>query len=86
MYLSIKSRNRGSTSPVKLRFETITENGYGKRSEIEEYRLTGRAGKGVINLKVTDKTGGVITTVSVNDDDSLRPVAQFLICRVEVNH
>ena len=36
---------------------TITRKGYGKRSEIEAYRLTGRAGKGVINMKVTEKTG-----------------------------
>ena len=50
---------------------TITENGYGKRSQIEDYRLTGRACKGVINLKTSDKTGGVITTVSVDDKDSV---------------
>ncbi len=49
---------------------TITEKGYGKRSAIEDYRLTGRACKGVINLRVSDKTGTVITTVSVNDKDS----------------
>jgi DNA gyrase subunit A len=50
---------------------TITEKGYGKRSAIEEYRKTGRACKGVINLKVTDKTGKVSTTVSVEDNDSI---------------
>jgi len=50
---------------------TITKNGYGKRSEIEDYRLTGRAGKGVINLKVTDKTGEIITSQSVLKSDSI---------------
>ena len=50
---------------------TITEKGYGKRSQIEDYRLTGRACKGVINLKTSEKTGGVITTVSVDDKDSV---------------
>lgn len=50
---------------------TITENGYGKRTAIEDYRKTSRAGKGVINLKVTDKTGKVVNTVSVKDDDSI---------------
>jgi DNA gyrase subunit A len=50
---------------------TITEKGYGKRSAIGDYRITGRAGKGVINLKVSDKTGTVITTVSVSDTDSI---------------
>jgi DNA gyrase subunit A len=50
---------------------TITDQGYGKRSDIEDYRLTARAGKGVINLKVTDKTGKVITSQSVRGDDTI---------------
>ncbi len=50
---------------------TITEKGYGKRTAIEDYRKTARAGKGVINVKVTDKTGNVINTVSVNDKDNI---------------
>lgn len=50
---------------------TITEKGYGKRTAVEDYRKTGRAGKGVINLKVTEKTGKVVNTVSVKDDDSI---------------
>ncbi|MDO8516734.1 MAG: DNA gyrase subunit A [Nanoarchaeota archaeon] len=55
----------------KFSILTITKNGYGKRSDIEDYRLTSRAGKGVINLKVSDKTGEVITSQSVTDDDSI---------------
>lgn len=50
---------------------TITDRGYGKRSDIEDYRLTGRACKGVINLKVSDKTGKVVKTVSVVESDSV---------------
>ncbi len=50
---------------------TITENGYGKRTAVEDYRKTARAGKGVINLKVTEKTGKVVNTVSVKDHDSI---------------
>ena len=50
---------------------TITNNGYGKRSEIEDYRLTGRAGKGVINMRVTDKTGDIVTSQSVTDNDNI---------------
>ena len=50
---------------------TITEHGYGKRSDLEDYRKTARAGKGVINLKTTEKTGNVISSVSVNDKDSV---------------
>ena len=65
---------------------TITEKGYGKRSSVEDYRLTGRAGKGVINLKVSDKTGGVITTVSVKDKDSvIVTTAKGMVIRTTMN-
>lgn len=50
---------------------TVTEKGYGKRSEIDDYRLTGRAGKGVINLKVTEKTGNVVSTIAVTSKDTI---------------
>ena len=50
---------------------TVTSQGFGKRSDIEDYRKTARGGKGVINLKVSDKTGQVISSVSVNDKDSV---------------
>ncbi len=50
---------------------TVTEKGYGKRSKIEDYRRTGRAGKGVINLKVSEKTGNVIRTIAVMPKDNI---------------
>jgi DNA gyrase subunit A len=50
---------------------TITEKFYGKRSKVEDYRLISRGGKGVINLKISEKTGKVIKTVSVKDNDSI---------------
>lgn len=50
---------------------TITSKGHGKRSDIEDYRLTSRAGKGVINIVVNDKTGKVITSQSVKEDDTI---------------
>lgn len=49
----------------------ISEKGNGKRSEVDEYRLTNRGGKGVKNMNVTDKTGSVVTIKSVADDDQL---------------
>jgi len=58
-------------SPEKSSILTITKKGYGKRSAIEDYRLTSRAGKGVINLRVTDKTGEIITSQSVKEDDTI---------------
>ena len=48
---------------------TITEKGYGKRSAVEDYRKTNRAGKGVRNLKITDKTGDVVSTIDVKNSD-----------------
>ncbi|MBI2449762.1 DNA gyrase subunit A [Candidatus Pacearchaeota archaeon] len=59
------------TEKSKSTILTITEKGYGKRSAIDDYRLTGRAGKGVINLRVSEKTGPVVTTVSADDKDSI---------------
>lgn len=50
---------------------TITKNGYGKRTAVVDYRKTARAGKGVINLKVSEKTGDVVATISVDDKDSI---------------
>ena len=50
---------------------TITENGFGKRSALDEYRKTARAGKGVINLAVSDKTGNVVDAIVVGEKDSI---------------
>ena len=56
-------------SDTKATILTITEHGYGKRSFVEDYRVTGRACKGVINLGVSDKTGKVVSTIEVIDKD-----------------
>lgn len=49
----------------------VTEKGFGKRSEIEEYRLTRRGGKGVITVKTSEKNGKLIAMKEVNDNDEL---------------
>lgn len=49
----------------------VSENGYGKRTSLEEYRRTNRGGKGVKTIQVTDKTGKLATIKSVNDEDDL---------------
>jgi DNA gyrase subunit A len=49
----------------------VSENGYGKRSELEEYRITNRGGKGVQAMKVTEKTGALVAIKDVNDTDDL---------------
>ncbi len=50
---------------------TVCENGYGKRTPVDEYRLTRRGGKGVINIKTTDRNGAVVAMRAVTDDDAL---------------
>ncbi|ALD20888.1 DNA gyrase subunit A [Hymenobacter sp. DG25A] len=49
----------------------VSEKGYGKRSELEEYRITNRGGKGVRAMKITDKTGALVAIKAVNDSDDL---------------
>ncbi|GAA4386300.1 DNA gyrase subunit A [Hymenobacter koreensis] len=49
----------------------VSENGYGKRSPIDDYRITNRGAKGVSTLKVTDKTGALVSIKDVADDDDL---------------
>jgi DNA gyrase subunit A len=49
----------------------VSENGYGKRSSIEDYRLTKRGGKGVKTLNVTEKTGKLVAIKEVDDEDEL---------------
>ena len=49
----------------------VSENGYGKRSSIEDYRITNRGGKGVKTISITDKTGGLVAIKNVNDNDDL---------------
>ena len=55
---------------------SIAENGFGKRTPLENYRLTARGGKGVINMKTTHKTGNVVAILSVKDDSDLAIVSQ----------
>ena len=52
----------------------VSENGYGKRSSIEDYRITNRGGKGVKTINVTDKTGELIALKNVTDENDLMVV------------
>ncbi len=49
----------------------VSENGYGKRSKLEDYRVTNRGGKGVKTMNITDKTGNIIAIKNVSDADDL---------------
>ncbi|MCH7838724.1 MAG: DNA gyrase subunit A, partial [Planctomycetes bacterium] len=54
---------------------TICENGYGKRTDIEAYRKTRRGGKGVVNIRTTDRNGRVVEMLAVRDDDEIMIIA-----------
>ncbi|WP_375324037.1 DNA gyrase subunit A [Flagellimonas sp. GZD32] len=49
----------------------VSENGYGKRSNLDDYRVTNRGGKGVKTISITDKTGGLVAIKNVTDTDDL---------------
>jgi DNA gyrase subunit A len=64
----------------------ISENGYGKRSKIDDYRITNRGGKGVKTLNITEKTGKLIAIKSVSDDNDLMIITlNGLTIRLAVN-
>lgn len=65
---------------------TVTENGYGKRTPVTDYRKTNRGGSGIINIKVTEKTGQVISLKGVFGDYDVMLVTRCgIIIRVDVN-
>ena len=64
----------------------ITENGFGKRTELEEYRCQGRAGKGVLTYKITSKTGNIVGVKLVNDHDEVMLITDTgVIIRLNVD-
>jgi DNA gyrase subunit A len=54
----------------------VSENGYGKRSKIEDYRITNRGGKGVKTINITEKTGHLVAIKSVSDSDDLMIITE----------
>jgi len=62
---------------------TVTESGFGKRTAVEEYRTQGRGGKGIINVKTTEKNGKVVSIMRVQEDyDVLVMTANGKLIRV----
>src|SRR5438309_4076552 len=56
---------------------TISEKGYGKRTPLAEYRITSRGGKGVINLKTTERNGPVVAALQVSEDSDVMIITEF---------
>ena len=65
---------------------TVCENGHGKRTDIEEYRLIRRGGKGVINIKTTERNGKVVALKAVRDSDELMMItAKGIMLRTKLD-
>jgi DNA gyrase subunit A len=63
---------------------SVTENGYGKRTAADEYRLTNRGGKGVINVKTTERNGKVVGIAQVTEEAEVMLISQYgKIIRIE---
>ena len=66
---------------------SVSENGYGKRSEIDEYRKTNRGSKGVKTINVTTKTGSLVAVRAVNgDEDAMIVTDKGIIIRIALDH
>src|ERR1700726_575698 len=65
---------------------TISEKGYGKRTPLAEYRITSRGGKGVINLKSTDRNGPVVAALQVTEESDVMIITEYgKVIRVHAN-
>ena len=65
----------------------VSENGYGKRSSLEDYRITNRGGKGVKTISITEKTGNLVAIKNVTDSDDLMIINKSGIAiRLEIDH
>ncbi len=60
-----------SVSDMSKDIMVVSEKGYGKRSSLDDYRITNRGGKGVKTINITDKTGALVSIKAVNDEDDL---------------
>ena len=60
-----------SVDDMESNILVVSENGYGKRSSLEDYRITNRGGKGVKTISITDKTGSLVSIKNVTDEDDL---------------
>ena len=72
---------------AEVRILTITEEGYGKRTKLLEYRLTSRGGKGIINAKLNEKTGKIVDVKVVNENDEIMLItSEGTLIRTSVNN
>ncbi len=76
-----------SVNDMDANILVVSENGYGKRSSLDGYRITNRGGKGVKTISVTEKTGELVSVKSVSDSDDLMIINKSGIAiRMEVEN
>ncbi len=75
---SPKSKKNGKEEEKQIcRILSVTENAYGKRTDVDEYRLQSRGGKGVINVKTTERNGKVVSIMLVTESSEVMVISQF---------
>ena len=74
--IGVSSQDPNAEDAAKHQVLAVSENGYGKRSEVDDYRQTSRGAKGVKTLNITEKTGKLVAIKNVTDEDDL-----MIICR-----
>ncbi|ABF43771.1 DNA gyrase subunit A [Candidatus Koribacter versatilis Ellin345] len=79
MAITPKERKKGKNGGADTAnlILSVTENGYGKRTDVDEYRLQTRGGKGVINVKTTERNGKVVAIMLVTEDAEAMVISQY---------
>ncbi|HET9284951.1 MAG TPA: DNA gyrase subunit A [Candidatus Angelobacter sp.] len=72
-----KTNGKGEEETTPTLILSVTEQGYGKRTPVEEYRLQSRGGKGVINVKTTARNGNVVGIMLVDESSEVMLISQF---------
>jgi DNA gyrase subunit A len=72
-----KTNGKGEEETMPSLILSVTEQGYGKRTPVEEYRLQSRGGKGVINVKTTARNGNVVGIMLVDESSEVMLISQF---------
>jgi DNA gyrase subunit A len=72
-----KTNGKGEEETIPSLILSVTEQGYGKRTPVEEYRLQSRGGKGVINVKTTARNGNVVGIMLVDESSEVMLISQF---------
>jgi DNA gyrase subunit A len=82
-----RAKDDGKPEDVPTLILSVTENGYGKRTPVDEYRLQSRGGKGVINVKTTARNGNVVAIMLVDESSEAMLISHFgKIIRIDTKH